>query len=167
MKRAASAAILIGSVSILCFGQVKKAPTFGAYPAKAEPARTNSVDFRRSPGAEAFRTRLRNALKSGVNFAGHYVIAAWGCGTGCVSGAVIDARNGRVYFPKEFNAFAVGYDQDEYKTPMEYRKNSRLLVLNGIPGTANDDDTEGESGTYFYEWRSDRFRLIKFVRSSN
>lgn len=140
---------------------------FASYPAKIESVRAKAIDFRQSLGASAFRTRLREGLRSGVNFAGHYIIVGWGCGTGCVSGGIIDARNGRVYFPKEFNAFAVGQGENDYKEPLQYRKNSRLLVLNGIPGTANDDDPTGESGTYYYEWRNNGLHLIKFVKTDN
>jgi hypothetical protein len=164
MKRVALAALVVCTAAGFAFGQ---AQNFSRYPAKVERAKAKAIDFRNSPGASTFRTRLRDGLRRGVNFAGHYVLVGWGCGTGCVSGAIIDARNGRVHFPKEFNAFGVAYTNDEYNEPLEYRKNSRLLILNGVPGTANDDDPEGESGTYFYEWRNDRFRLIRFVKASN
>lgn len=164
MKRVVFAAVLACCIGGSASGQM---PSFGQYPAKAEAAKAKTIDFRNSPGASAFRTRLRDGLRRGVNFAGHFIIVGWGCGTGCVSGGIIDARDGRVYFPKEFNALAVAYDDSGYKEPIEYRKNSRLLILNGIPGTANDDDPQSESGTYYFEWRSGRFRLIKFVRSEN
>ncbi len=81
----------------LAFGQN---PTFERYPAIVEPAKAKAIDFRNSPGASTFRTRLREALAGGVNFAGHFILTGWGCGTGCTNGAVIDARTGRVFFPK-------------------------------------------------------------------
>ena len=154
-------------ISGLAAGQGRKAPAFRSYPVRAENASAKRIDFRNSPGASAFQTRLRDALRGGVNFGGRYVIAAWGCGTGCVSGAVIDARSGRVHFPKEFNALAVAYSNDEYADPLEYRKNSRMLILRGVPGTASDSDPDGESGTYYYEWRNEKFRLIRFVKNKD
>jgi len=36
-----------------------------------------------------FRTRLREAAKAKPNFAGHYILTAWGCGAQCLMGAVI------------------------------------------------------------------------------
>src|SRR5688572_4253247 len=123
MKRVALAALAVCTAAGFAFGQ---AQNFRRYPAKVERAKAKAIDFRNSPGASAFRTRLRDGLRRGVNFAGHYVLVGWGCGTGCVSGAIIDARNGRVHFPKEFNAFGVAYTNDEYNEPLEYRKKSRL-----------------------------------------
>ncbi|MBO6606670.1 hypothetical protein [Psychroserpens sp.] len=32
-----------------------------------------------------------------VNFALHYIVITWGCGSGCVSGAMVDSRDGYVY----------------------------------------------------------------------
>ncbi len=43
-----------------------------------------------------YRTRLREASRKRPNFAGHYVLATWGCGTSCTLGAAIDAKTGRV-----------------------------------------------------------------------
>ena len=32
-----------------------------------------------------------------MNFASYYVIVTWGCGSGCVTGAMVDTRDGAVY----------------------------------------------------------------------
>src|SRR5262244_2754969 len=96
--------LLIAAVAYLLTFQAysqKSTPTFGQYPASVEKARVKSIDFKHNPDARTFRTRLGEALKEGVNFAGHYVVAGWGCGTGCVSGAIIDARTGSVFWPTE------------------------------------------------------------------
>lgn len=146
----------------LASGQTGKAPAFSSYPAKIEAARAKDIDFRSSPDARTFRTRLRAALRGGVNFAGRYIIASWGCGTGCIAGAVIDGRTGKVYFPEQLGTLGVGYSENAYDEPLVFRKNSRLLVLNGMPGSA-DDSAEVASGTYYYEWKNNRFDLIRFV----
>ena len=36
-----------------------------------------------------FRTMIRRGAAKGPNYAGHYSIATWGCGTGCMSMASI------------------------------------------------------------------------------
>src|SRR5690242_19062012 len=95
--------VILLSVVVLWLGlsaSAQRVPTFRQYPAKVERATARSIDFKNSPGASSFRTRLREALRGGVNFAGHYIVAGWGCGTGCISGAIIDGRTGRVYFPE-------------------------------------------------------------------
>lgn len=164
MKNVVLAFIMACFTAGLAFGQN---PTFGRYPAKVERAKARAIDFRNSPGASTFRTRLREALKGGVNFAGHYILTGWGCGTGCTNGAVIDARTGRVYFPKELAGVAVwfGRGPDENFDTFEFRKDSRLLIIRGIAGPMEEDteDVMSKQGTYFYQWIGTRFRLIKFV----
>jgi hypothetical protein len=109
------------------------------------------------------RTRLSEALANGVNFAGHYIVAGWGCGTGCISGAIIDARNGNVYWPLPLYALGVWYEGDSYvDRPVDYRKNSRMLVITGSPGV-KDNQPDNPNGKYFYEWRGNQLRLVKFI----
>jgi hypothetical protein len=144
-------------------GSAQTTPKFSAFPAAVERARVRTIDFKKNPDARSFRTRLSEALRRGVNFAGHYVVAGWGCGTGCISGANIDARTGNVFWPEQFNAIGVLFSKGEYAEPIDYRKNSRLLVISGVPGQANDDAPEKPSGIYYYEWKNNRLRQIKFV----
>jgi hypothetical protein len=41
-----------------------------------------------------------NTMKtSGPNFAGHYFVIRWGCGSDCLMMAVVDAKTGKVYDP--------------------------------------------------------------------
>jgi hypothetical protein len=47
--------------------------------------------------ARAYRTRLREGVKAGPNFAGHFTLVAWGCGSSCQEWAIVDARTGRVF----------------------------------------------------------------------
>lgn len=142
-------------------------PRFSQFSATVERTRAKKVDFRGSPGASTFRTRLNQAFREGTDFAGHYKVAGWGCGTGCISGAVIDTRNGRVYFPIELYALSVGWFSGEYESrPLKYRSNSRMLILSGIPGS-EDGAREQPWGDYYYEWKNNRFRQLKYVRRDN
>lgn len=146
------------------FAQTPRTPRFEQYPAKVEKARVKAIDFKRNPDAKTFRTRLSEAIREGVNFAGHYVVAGWGCGTGCISGAIIDARTGNVYWPIEFNALSVWYSGDSYADePVAYRKDSRLIVISGSPGV-KDGGQDKPQGKYYYEWKGNRLHLIKFVK---
>ncbi|HYL92262.1 MAG TPA: hypothetical protein VEW69_03800, partial [Alphaproteobacteria bacterium] len=54
-----------------------------------------------SPVHRRYRSAILRAAAKGPNFAGHYTIAEWGCGAGCVSFAVVDAATGKV-FPSPF-----------------------------------------------------------------
>lgn len=72
-------------------------PQFSDYPAgPIYRGRVAPLDLSSSPDARRFRTRTREAMAEGVDFAGHYVVAMWGCGSGCMSGQIVDARTGRV-----------------------------------------------------------------------
>jgi len=148
------------------WSQKRGLPTFGQYPATVEKAKARSINFKRSPGASTYRTRLTEALREGVNFAGHYIVTGWGCGTGCSNAAVIEARTGVVTFPGEFYNIDSRYG-DTYSDPlMDFKKNSRLLIVHGSPGPATESGPGKPSGDYYYEWRNNRFRLLKFVKKT-
>src|SRR5260370_19211498 len=46
-----------------------------------------------------YRTRLTDASKEAPNFAGHYRFVIWGCGSECISCALIDLQNGKAISP--------------------------------------------------------------------
>jgi len=161
MLRLALLVLLIAATVCVAIAQVRK-PSFDRYIAKIERPRAHGVDFRSDAGARAFRTRLSHAFRGGVNFAGHYIVAGWGCGTGCISGAIIDSRTGKVFWPLPLYALAVWYAGDSYiEKPVEFRRNSRLLVIRGSPGV-KDGDPEKPNGEYYYEWTGRELRQIGF-----
>jgi hypothetical protein len=111
-----------------------------------------------------FRTMIRRAAAKGPNFAGHYTIATWGCGTGCVSMAIIDAKDGSVY-DGPFNDLGWGISlkyEGRYSSmsnsfePLSYRIDSRLLIVRGCPEDEN-------CASYFYEWVDSRFKLLRKI----
>ena len=139
-------------------------PQFRQYPAAVERPKATGVDFRRNPEARTFRTRLSEAYRRGVNFAGHYIVAGWGCGTGCTNAAIIDTRNGQVHWPTPFAGIDARYGDGYSDEQVVYRRNSRLLIIHGRPGTEREGGEDVESGDYYYEWRNNRLRLIRFVK---
>lgn len=67
---------------------------------KAKPIaiEKSNINFDSHPIAKRYRTVISGEYaKQDVNFANHYVVITWGCGSGCVSGAMVDSRNGTVY----------------------------------------------------------------------
>lgn len=155
----------VAVLTALSFGQRAQSLEFDGYPSVVERKTARAIDFRNSPGASTFRTRLREAIATGeVNFAGRYIITGWGCGTGCSQMAIIDAKTGRVHLPDELAGVSAWFGalDDDYEV-YSYKKDSRLLIVRGTPGPMNDGDSAQEAGTYYYEWRANRLRLIKFV----
>jgi hypothetical protein len=80
-----------------------------------------AVDLRSHPKARLFRTMLREGAKKGPNFAGHYTVVTWGCGSDCRMIAVVDARTGRVYIAPFTVSPGIGED---------FRSDSRLFIAN-------------------------------------
>ena len=107
-----------------------------------------------------WRTRLREAAAGKPDFAGHYVLATWGCGAECVMGAAIDVRTGVVsWLPGTlccwFSDEAATPDTVE---PLRYRLDSRLLVLTG-----RRDERNGDAGTHYYAIEGGHFMLLRDV----
>jgi hypothetical protein len=112
-----------------------------------------------------FRTRIRESSADGPNFAGHFTVAEWGCGAGCVSVVVIDAATGAIYngpfrnlawaLRKYENRIASNDDKFE---PLEYKRDSRLLVARGCP-------QENNCASYFWEWTGAEFKLLRKIPS--
>lgn len=143
-------------------GLGQKTPTLAQYAVKVEKIKNIKVNLNSHKNAKMFRTNLRNAAKEGVNFAGHYILTTWGCGTNCSQSAIIDARNGRVYFPRELEGAGFGFcDFPDDTEPTVSKADSRLLVLNGFKG--GDLEKEGAPcGVYYLEWLGTKFKQVKF-----
>ena len=70
--------------------------------------------------------------RPGPNFAGHFFIITWGCGSPCLMAAIVDATIGRVY-PPPFHYSNPGhvYFQVRWEFPetaLDYRLDSRLII---------------------------------------
>lgn len=154
---------VILTVSSAGFAQ-SKAPEFSQYRAKVEKRSNIVVNLKSHRDANRFRTNLRNAAKAGINFAGHFVLTSWGCGTNCSVGAIIDARNGKVFFPNELEGAGYGYcELPDDNEQFVYNADSRLLVLSGFKG--GDLNLEkAPCGIYYYEWTGTKLRKVGFVK---
>jgi len=126
-------------------------PRFEDYPVREQFAGSNAplVLSRRD---RAFRTRLAAAARERPNFAGHYILAAWGCGAECLMGAAIDARTGKVYWIP-FTVCCWGADAGADFRPIDFRPDSRLIVFSGARNEAG-------GGTYRYKFERNRFVLV-------
>jgi hypothetical protein len=101
-----------------------------------------------------FRTRIREGAKSDVEFAGHYTIPRWGCGTDCNGFMIVDSISGRVYdgFGVAGLPFRLVEERggDEVIPRMEFYPNSRLLKISACPNEEDcglyDDEMIDETG---------------------
>lgn len=80
------------------------------------------VNFSSLPEARLFYTTIREQAAEGPNFAGHFTLAGWGCGTDCAGFAIIDAITGKVVFYEP--------TMEDRGNRWDYDLNSRILVNN-------------------------------------
>ena len=138
----------------------ERVPQFKDYPA-GEVYRGRNAPVRLTGEGRMFRTRLREAARERPNFAGHHVVTYWGCGTGCVYGAVVDVKTGRViWFPGTICCWWQPGDPppDDNFEPVTYRLDSRLIVF---AGARNEKD--GDVGTHFYKLEGGRLVHLRSV----
>lgn len=149
------AALLLFITSPVLIGDVRsqnRVPQFKDYPVtEAYTGKTAPVVLTRDD--RMFRTVLREASKEKPNFAGRYILTAWGCGTACLIGAVIDAKTGKVYRW----GFSICCWRAEVDEPIEYRLNSKLIVFSGARNEKDDN------GAHFYKFEHGRFVHLRSV----
>jgi len=127
-----------------------RAPRFEDFPIastfKGAPA---PVNLSSNPIASEYRTRIREAERKGPNFAGHFAVASWGCGSNCEAIAIVDALSGRVYD-------GIGDERGA-----DYKIGSSLVVADpGRSAGANADDPTNKLPVRYYLWHENHFKLI-------
>lgn len=135
-------------------------PHFEDYPVSETWGGTAaSVQFK-SPSERLFRTQIKEAAKKPPDFAGHYRFAMWGCGTGCVGGAIIDLQSGDIFLPplagkgrgEERWIFCTDSDKAH---GVEYRLDSRLLIIR-----CGHDYGDHQDDLHYFVWQDDKFQEV-------
>lgn len=132
-------------------------PKFSDYPVrKVFKGKLARVNLRSAPGAALFRTRLREAAAAGPNFAGHYAIGLWGCGSPCLMAGMADLHTGNVVWPP--NPQMMVFD-------ISCRKDSRLFVINSqdVLGKVQAPRWIGSEWPeeLFFVWNGKRFVRVR------
>lgn len=140
-----------------------KIPRFQDYHVATAWHGKNAKLWLRTYNEKLFLTQLTNAAKEPPDFAGHYKIAGWGCGSVCASGALIDLKTGAIHpLPfaghgrgAEYWIFTGGPVEEKY---IEYRRDSRLLIIRRVES--------GKTSTWvtvasYFAWDGKRFNQIK------
>lgn len=126
-------------IAWLCLS-ANAAPQFKDYAAARYEGRVRQVRIEGGKSRK-FATALRGSEGRRANFAGRFVLASWGCGASCVMGAAIDAKSGDVYW-LPFTVSNWGFDVSQ---PLEFRRDSRLLVVHG----SRDERGIGSETSYY------------------
>lgn len=126
-------------------------PQFRDFPATASQAGPAAPVRLADARSRQFATRLRQGASGPANFAGRYVLTAWGCGASCVTVAAIHRGTGEVtWLP-----FSVCCWRDDVSEPLRFRLDSRLLAASGMRNEA------GSNGTSYYKLDGGRFVLVR------
>ncbi len=135
----------------------RDAPRFEDYPVKPEMVGKPAPPKLDSADARLFRTMIRQGAAQGPEFAGHYSIPSWGCGSFCYGWALVDSKTGKVrVFPELRIITAIHFDAG-FDAGQTYRLNSRLLVVLGAP-----NEEEKRDGAAYYVWTGYKLKLIRF-----
>jgi hypothetical protein len=144
------------------------APRFAQYYVKTEKLKKAAkVNLNSHPKARRYRTVLRLGAEEGPNFAGHYAVVGWGCGTSCVMFAIVDLKSGSVIFPNDFTTVTgLHFEADEFEKAgsgpfwgLRYKLDSRLLVVVGML----NEDTRREGAYYYLIEKSKLKRIFSVV----
>ena len=147
--------LAIFGIIVTAFAQTtpQRVPQFANFLSPIYRGPIGRVDLS-SPNLYQYRTRLRKGAQQPVNFAGHYQLVQWGCGTECSAGALIDALNGQVTFLPTVVTQGMEAAMDAKFKAIEFRANSRLIVFSG------QINETGVLGTHFDLWNGSGFQEL-------
>lgn len=145
-----------------------KAPTFEQYSvAPVAVPRIAPLDLRSNTLAKTYKTALTKGAAQGPNFAGHYTIVGWGCGTSCVSFAIVDALTGKVFAPSEFQTISgTRLAADDFQSSakshywgLRFKVNSSMLIAVG-----GLDEDKAREGAFYFAFENGTLRPLYSAR---
>ena len=109
------------------------------------------LDLKSHPIGLEFKTVISDAYKQGPNFAGHYTVVIWGCGTSCQEFTIIDDLTGKIYGDYITEKLTDG----NLSYGLDFNIKSSLLVINSPDSPERDADSESYPARY-YQWGNNR-----------
>lgn len=147
----------------------QSAPRFEQYQVESSsPFPPAKLDLQSNPLAKRYRTVIREEMTHVPNFAGHYRVVFWGCGTSCSQFAVVNLKTGHVITLKGIYSVAyVDFNTDDFlpQTDSEgygfrFKKDSNLLVLVGTLILDHSKKGEFEDGAFYYVLRNEELQFV-------
>jgi hypothetical protein len=152
--------------------QKKKLPRFEDFPVEKKWNGVAAPVKLQSRADRMYRTNFRNAAREKPNFAGHYSVAMWGCGTVCLEGGIVDLATGELItlpYPRlkdrwekwSFcqSAWRWSEDESDLGHDIETRPDSSLMILHCA------DVTKADEGMYphtlYFVLDKGKFRKIE------
>lgn len=116
-----------------------------------------------------FELRLVKEAKKGPNFAGHYTVVTWSCGSPCSTMAIVDVQTGATFDLPFVGVLGWGSCQggpDYGGDLLSYRIDSSLLIITGSLEVLDPKDRmahEGPCRRFYYQWDRNRLNLLRTV----
>jgi len=150
----AAVSLISGEASAATVDEAIPAPPFERYAVSPRfLGKPVPVDLTTDKRARRFRTVLRTGAAAGPNFADHYTIVTWGCGSSCQIHAIVDTANGRVYMVPFATALGLAF-----------RRDSRLLVADPAERCATSERLGPDIET-LYTWNGRTLAQIGSIRA--
>lgn len=136
----------------------KKEDSTSTIPLISERTVKANINFKSNPLAEQYRTVITEKYNDlEVNFASYYVIITWGCGSGCVTGVMVDIRDGFVHSMPEDKEWGGN------GTYIESKEESKILKTVAV---AQSSSGEIEESRKYWEWNED-LKKFKFIEEES
>ncbi|NTE68416.1 hypothetical protein G6M85_22750 [Agrobacterium tumefaciens] len=131
-------------------------PDLSSYPARGRlSGKTVMPDFKgRDREFNSFRTRIRDGMRQGPNFAGQYTLIQIGCGTGCSFVIVANNQTGRP------GSFPRGGEEHMYLS-LDFRRDSRLVAAQWLNYETNTCVVE------FFDFDRDTWKPVATTNVGN
>ena len=128
----------------------KPVTSFEVYPVDVFKGKLTAPNFDSNPASKNFITRIKAACEGGINFAGHYTLVEWGCGTACQTGVLVDRKTGEIHVRP---SSSLGTD---------FKPNSNLIIFNtgAINTKTNLIWVSGHSELRFEIWNGEKFTPV-------
>jgi len=159
--------ILTAVVLAMCVASASHADdrfTFEKYPASSVSSKPLAKVDWSSNKALAGQWRIKESIEGTVgkkaDFAGHFVVATYGCGTGCQATVFVDVNDGKLYkapmqFPSESDALAPA------NGGVAHRQNSNAIFMSDLRYyKAGSPDMMQNDGVVLWNEKAKKFELV-------
>lgn len=135
-------------IGVSAYATARAMPRFTEYSTTDTLVRAPArVDLTSHPAARRYQTVLEAGARQGPNFAGHFTVVTWGCGSPCTRLAIIDARTGRVWVTRRW-----------FGRPPLFRRDSRLLIHDPSWAQLDANGSPVFGPVEYFVWTGQRLR---------
>lgn len=128
----------------------KPIASFEDYEVDIFNGKLTAPNFDSNPASKNFIARIKAGCEGGINFAGHYTLVEWGCGTACQTGVLVDRKTGEIHVRP---TSSLGTD---------FKTDSNLIIFNigAIDNETNLTWVSGHSELSFEIWNGEKFTPV-------